>query len=116
MRPGAVYDSNAAILAAAVEEAGGIPRQIGIGPDDEAVLSRLIEESLADCDMVLMSGGTSKGAGDLCYRAVARFKDPGILVHGVALKPGKPICLAVTARQAGHRPAGLPDLGHLHLP
>ena len=96
MRPGAVYDSNAAILAAAVAEAGGIPRQIGIGPDDEAVLSRLIEESLADCDMVLMSGGTSKGAGDLCYRAVARFKDPGILVHGVALKPGKPICLAVT--------------------
>jgi putative molybdopterin biosynthesis protein len=96
MRPGAVYDSNAAILAAAVAEAGGIPRQIGIGPDDEAVLSRLIEESLADCDMVLMSGGTSKGAGDLCYRAVAHFKDPGILVHGVALKPGKPICLAVT--------------------
>jgi putative molybdopterin biosynthesis protein len=96
MRPGAVYDSNAAILAAAVEEAGGLPRQVGIGPDDEAVLSRLIEESLVACDMVLMSGGTSKGAGDLCYRAVARFKDPGILVHGVALKPGKPICLAVT--------------------
>jgi putative molybdopterin biosynthesis protein len=96
MRPGAVYDSNAAILAAAVEEAGGIAQQIGIGPDDEAVLSRLIEESLASCDMVLMSGGTSKGAGDLCYRAVARFKGPGIVVHGVALKPGKPICLAVT--------------------
>jgi putative molybdopterin biosynthesis protein len=46
--------------------------------------------------MILMSGGTSKGAGDLCYRAVALFKDPGIVVHGVALKPGKPVCLAVT--------------------
>jgi putative molybdopterin biosynthesis protein len=96
IRVGAVYDSNAAILAAAVEEIGGIAKPLGIGPDNEAVLSRLIEEGLASCDMVLMSGGTSKGAGDLCYRAVARFRDPGIVVHGVALKPGKPLCLAVT--------------------
>ncbi|HJT08092.1 MAG TPA: molybdopterin biosynthesis protein [Stellaceae bacterium] len=97
MRPGAVYDSNAAILAAAVEEAGGAPRLFGIGPDDEVQLSRLIDEGRASCDVVIMSGGTSKGAGDLCYRAVALFKDPGIVVHGVALKPGKPVCLAVTA-------------------
>ena len=97
IRPGAVYDSNAAILAAAVEEAGGAPRLFGIGPDDEVRLSRLIDEGLASCDVVVMSGGTSKGAGDLCFRAVAVFKDPGIVVHGVALKPGKPVCLAVTA-------------------
>ena len=96
MRPGAVYDSNAAILSAAVEEAGAIPCALGIGADDDAVLTDLVEEGLASCDMVLLSGGTSKGAGDLCYRAVARFTDPGIVVHGVALKPGKPLCLAVT--------------------
>lgn len=96
IRPGAVYDSNAVILAAAVEEAGGIARPLGIGPDDEMVLSRLVDQGLADADMVILSGGTSKGAGDLCYRAVALFKDPGVLVHGVALKPGKPVCLAVT--------------------
>jgi putative molybdopterin biosynthesis protein len=96
LRPGAVYDSNAAILAAAVEEAGGIAHPLGIGPDDEVVLSRLIDEGLASSDMVILSGGTSKGAGDLCYRAVALFKDPGVVVHGVALKPGKPVCLAVT--------------------
>ncbi len=96
IRPGAVYDSNAAILAAAVEEVGGIPKPLGIGPDDEIVLSRLVGEGLAAADMVVMSGGTSKGAGDLCYRAVAAFNDPGIVVHGVALKPGKPLCLAVT--------------------
>jgi putative molybdopterin biosynthesis protein len=96
IRPGAVYDSNAAILAAAVEEAGGMPKPLGIGPDDEVVLSRLVDEGLAACDMVILSGGTSKGAGDLCYRAVALFNDPGIVVHGVALKPGKPLCLAVT--------------------
>jgi putative molybdopterin biosynthesis protein len=46
--------------------------------------------------MVIVSGGTSKGAGDLCYRVVAMLGDPGVLVHGVALKPGKPVCLAVT--------------------
>jgi molybdopterin molybdotransferase/putative molybdopterin biosynthesis protein len=96
IRPGAVYDSNAAILAAAVEEAGGWARPLGIGPDDETVLSRLVNEGLATCDMVILSGGTSKGAGDLCYRAISSFNDPGIIVHGVALKPGKPLCLAVT--------------------
>ena len=96
MRPGAVYDSNAAILAAAVGEAGGNPQRLGIGPDDAQALSHLVNEGLATCDMVIMSGGTSKGAGDLCYRAVAHFSDPGVLVHGVALKPGKPLCLAVT--------------------
>src|SRR5271170_3248461 len=96
IRPGAIYDSNAAIIAAAVEEAGGIPKPLGIGPDDQIVLSRLVDEGLAAADMVVMSGGTSKGAGDLCYRAVALFTDPGIVVHGVALKPGKPLCLAVT--------------------
>jgi len=96
IRPGAVYDSNAAILAAAVEEAGGSAKPLGIGPDDEIVLSRLVDEGLVTCDMVILSGGTSKGAGDLCYRAIASFNDPGIVVHGVALKPGKPLCLAVT--------------------
>jgi putative molybdopterin biosynthesis protein len=95
-RTGAVYDSNAAILGAAIEEAGGSPKQLGIAPDDEAALARLVDEGLASCDMVVLSGGTSKGAGDICYRVVARFSDPGILVHGVALKPGKPLCLAVT--------------------
>jgi putative molybdopterin biosynthesis protein len=96
MRPGGVYDSNAAILAAAVEEAGGIPYPLGIGADDEGILSRLVREGLGSCDIVILSGGTSKGAGDLCYRAIAGFDDPGIVVHGVALKPGKPLCLAVT--------------------
>jgi molybdopterin molybdotransferase/putative molybdopterin biosynthesis protein len=96
LRAGQVYDSNAAILAAAVVEAGGVPEQLGIGPDDEDQLARLIAIGLDCCDAVVMSGGTSKGAGDVCYRAVARLTDPGVVVHGVALKPGKPLCLAVS--------------------
>ncbi len=51
--------------------------------------------ALATCDMVVLSGGTSKGAGDLSHRIVSKLGAPGILVHGVALKPGKPLCLAV---------------------
>lgn len=95
IRPGAVYDSNGAILAAAVEELGCEPVRLGIAQDDEATLTRLFDQGL-DCDALLLSGGTSKGAGDLSYRIVARLSDPGVVAHGVALKPGKPLCLAVT--------------------
>ena len=67
-------------------------------------------------DVVLLSGGTSKGAGDVSYRVVAELTDPGIVAHGVALKPGKPICLAATRRAPGRRPARLSDVGDLHVP
>jgi putative molybdopterin biosynthesis protein len=93
LRPGAVYDSNSAIIAAAVAEAGGEPVAFGAFPDDEAALEAALRQALAACDIVLLSGGTSKGAGDLSYRIVSRIGR--ILVHGVALKPGKPLCLAV---------------------
>lgn len=96
IRPGQVYDSNAAVLAAATAELGAEPVALGIVPDDEAALTRALDEALARADVVLLSGGTSKGAGDLSYRAAQRLTDPGIIVHGVALKPGKPLCLAVT--------------------
>jgi len=96
LQVGHVYDSNAAILAATVEELGGAPVRLGIARDDEAELTALLHKALA-CDIVLLSGGTSKGAGDLAYRVVSRLNDPGIVVHGAALKPGKPICLAVAS-------------------
>lgn len=92
---GAVYDSNAAIISAAVEELGGEPVRLGVIPDDEAALSAALAQGLA-CDAVVFSGGTSKGDGDLSYRIVSALTDPGIVAHGVALKPGKPVCLAVT--------------------
>src|SRR5690606_19171015 len=94
-RVGSVYDSNAAIIAAAVEELGGEPEVLGIVADDEPRLQAMLERGRA-CDMGILSGGTSKGAGDLSYRVVSQLGDPGIVAHGVALKPGKPICLAVT--------------------
>ena len=95
LRPGGVYDSNGAIVAAAVAEAGGEPVPFGAFPDDVATLEQAVRRALAECDMVVLSGGTSKGAGDLSHRVVSQLGKPGILVHGVALKPGKPLCLAV---------------------
>ncbi len=93
MRPGLVFDSNGRILSDAVRELGAEPLFLGAFRDDERALRRALGEALAQADVVLLSGGTSKGEGDLGGRIVADL-DPGVVVHGVALKPGKPICLA----------------------
>jgi putative molybdopterin biosynthesis protein len=95
LKPAGVYDSNGAIIAAAITEAGGEPLSVGAFPDDAAALEKAVREALAQSDMVVLSGGTSKGAGDLSHGVVSRLGKPGILVHGVALKPGKPLCLGV---------------------
>src|SRR5262249_51814611 len=94
MRPGLIYDSNAVVLADAVRELGGEPVSLGIVPDDPVRLEAVLRQALADADVLLLSGCTSKGAGDVSYRVVRDLGEPGILAHGVALKPGKPLCLA----------------------
>jgi putative molybdopterin biosynthesis protein len=91
---GAIYDSNGAITAAAVRENGGEPVMFGIIRDDETALSDAVNRALAESDLVVLSGGTSKGAGDVSHRILSVLGPPGIIVHGVALKPGKPLCLA----------------------
>jgi putative molybdopterin biosynthesis protein len=93
LKPAQVYDSNGAIIAAAIAEAGGEPVPFGAVPDDEAKLEKAVRTALAACDMVVLSGGTSKGAGDLSHTIVSRLGT--IVVHGVALKPGKPLCLGI---------------------
>jgi putative molybdopterin biosynthesis protein len=95
LKAAGVYDSNAAIIAAAIIEAGGEPVAMGAFADDAAVLEKVVRDALAASDMVVLSGGTSKGAGDLSHQIVSRLGEPGVLVHGVALKPGKPLCLGV---------------------
>ncbi len=102
LRPGQIHDSNATVLADAVRELGGVPTFLGIFPDDEAGLEAALRQALV-YDAVLLSGGTSKGAGDVSYRVVGRLGSPGIVAHGVALKPGKPLCLAAI-HQGGRRP------------
>jgi putative molybdopterin biosynthesis protein len=101
MAVGKIYDSNATIVGDAVREQGGTVIPLGIVGDDLEAVKAALARGLAAADVVLLSGGTSKGPGDLNVRALEAILGPSaIVVHGVALKPGKPICLAV----AGGKP------------
>jgi putative molybdopterin biosynthesis protein len=102
IRLGMTYDSNGTVLADAVRELGCEPVPLGIVRDDEALLLDALRGALAH-DAILLSGGTSKGAGDVSYRAVGKLGPPGVVAHGVALKPGKPLCLAVVRPPEGGR-------------
>jgi putative molybdopterin biosynthesis protein len=95
LRPAGVYDTNGAIISAAITENGGEAEFYGAVADDEALLEKAMRKALTASDMLIVSGGTSKGAGDVSHRIVARLGKPGIIAHGIALKPGKPLCLAV---------------------
>lgn len=95
LAPARIYDSNGPIVAAALEENGCEAVRLGAFPDNQALLGAAIRTAFEACDAVVLSGGTSKGAGDLTYKLVAGLGAPGIVTHGVALKPGKPLCLAV---------------------
>jgi putative molybdopterin biosynthesis protein len=103
---GKIYDVNARAVGDAVEENGGEPVFLGIVEDRaDALLERLREAVDGDYDLILTSGGTSAGVGDLSYRVFDEIGDPGVLVHGVAIKPGKPTIIAL----AGEKPVfGLP--------
>lgn len=95
LRPAAIYDTNGAIVTAAISENGGDAMFLGAVGDDEEALEAAMRAALAISDVLVLSGGTSKGAGDVSHRLIARLGKPGIIAHGVALKPGKPLCLAV---------------------
>src|SRR4029079_1648618 len=95
LRPAAIYDTNGAIVTAAISENGGEAHFLGAIPDDEAQLESAMRKALETSDMLVLSGGTSKGAGDVSHRIIGRLGKPGIIAHGVALKPGKPLGRAV---------------------
>lgn len=95
LRPAGIYDANGPIISAAIAENGGEADFLGAFADDEARLEKAMRGALAAHDVLILSGGTSKGAGDVSYRIIGRLGKPGIIAHGVALKPGKPLCLAV---------------------
>jgi molybdenum cofactor synthesis domain-containing protein len=95
LRPAAIYDTNGAIVTSAIGENGGDPVFLGAIPDVERELESVMRNALDNYDMLVLSGGTSKGTGDVSHRIISRLGKPGIIAHGVALKPGKPLCLAV---------------------
>ncbi|MCL6621907.1 MAG: molybdopterin molybdotransferase MoeA [Syntrophobacterales bacterium] len=94
-RPGQVRDANAYLTLAQVEEAGGVATYSGIVPDDAAALRTALGAALPGADLVILSGGSSVGARDLSLGAIAALPEAEVLVHGVAIRPGKPTILAV---------------------
>ena len=92
---GQIHDANGPMIAAAARENGAAAAFLGAIPDDAVQLETQMRQALASHDMLILSGGTSKGAGDLTHQILGKLGAPGIVVHGVALKPGKPLCLAV---------------------
>jgi len=94
IKEGLVYDSNGRIIADIVRENYCEPYYMGICRDNEDELIKRLEKAL-EMDMIILSGGTSKGVGDFTYRIIDRLGKPGIVVHGVRIKPGKQLCLAV---------------------
>ncbi len=87
-----IYDVNSAMIVGACKECGAKAEFLGIAKDNEKEIEALLEKAL-EYDAIIISGGTSAGAGDICYRVVDEMLTPGILVHGVAVKPGKPVVL-----------------------
>ncbi len=92
--PGQVRDATASALAGLVRDAGGEPVLLGIVPDDAAALETALRDALDRCDLVVVSAGSSVGARDETAGVVSRLGDPGILCHGLAIRPGKPTLLA----------------------
>ncbi|MDH7485678.1 MAG: molybdopterin-binding protein [Anaerolineae bacterium] len=94
-RPGQVRDINSATLAALVEQAGGIPLRRGIVGDDLEALRQAAEAALTQADVLVMSAGSSVSARDMTAQVINGLGQPGVLVHGVSVRPGKPTILAV---------------------
>jgi molybdopterin molybdotransferase/putative molybdopterin biosynthesis protein len=100
---GQIYDVNSGAVAAGVAAAGGEPRQYDRVGDDKAAMERVLRDAAEECDLVLSSGSTSASTMDVIYRVLEETGER--LLHGVAVKPGKP---TIVGRLAGTPYVGLP--------
>ena len=106
--PGCIRDINTYTLSGFIVEAGGIPQSYGIVRDNYQALFETSSKALAECDMVLISGGSSVGTRDFTIEVLSALPETEIRVHGISISPGKPTILA----QSGHKAFwGLP--GHV---
>ncbi len=95
LSPGKVRDANSFSLSALVESAGGEPVRYGIVPDQEPTLYAKAFRALQECDLLVITAGSSASSRDLTAQVINRLGSPGVLVHGVSIRPGKPTILAV---------------------
>jgi molybdopterin molybdotransferase len=93
--PGQVRDINSYTLSAAVEAAGGEAVLYGIVADTRDAMYQAASKAQKECDLVVVTAGSSASARDLTAEILDRLGEPGVLVHGVNTRPGKPTILAV---------------------
>ena len=91
---GKIYDVNSVVLKKVVEITGAKVNYLGVIKDNYEDLKNVMDKALKSSDIVILSGGTSKGEGDLAPSVLQEYNDIEILVHGVKIKPGKPIIFA----------------------
>lgn len=103
--PGQIRDINSYTVAGLVQQAGGIPMLGGIVPDDFSALQTAAANLLAQCDMLVMSAGSSVSVRDMTVQVIEGLGEPGVLLHGVATRPGKP---TIVGAVAGKPVLGLP--------
>jgi putative molybdopterin biosynthesis protein len=85
---GQIYDINTYTIAAAVADCGALAIAYGILPDERESMAAMLLKMAAECDMILVSGSTSAGAGDMIFQVLEEVGE--LIFHGVNLKPGKP--------------------------
>ncbi len=95
VQPGQVRDVNSYALAALVESCGGEARVYGIVPDRAEALRAALRRALGEADFVVITAGSSASARDLTAAVIRESGAPGVLVHGVNVRPGKPTILGV---------------------
>lgn len=93
--PGQVRDINAYTLGALVQDTGGIPVNYGILPDQADALLEVASRALSECEAIVITAGSSASTRDLTAQVINTLGEPGVLVHGINIRPGKPTILAV---------------------
>jgi len=97
---GEVRDINTYTLSAVVQRAGGIPVPYGIISDQRDAMDLVVARAHNECDMVVVTAGSSASSRDLTADVFDRLGDPGVLVHGINTRPGKPTILGVCSGKA----------------
>jgi molybdopterin molybdotransferase len=100
LHAGQVHDINAYTLSALIEDYGGMPVRYGIVPDEVKALHAVSAQALVECDAVVITAGSSASSRDLTAQVINTMGQPGVLVHGVNIRPGKPTILAVCNTKA----------------
>ncbi|MBI4653572.1 MAG: molybdopterin molybdotransferase MoeA [Nitrospirae bacterium] len=95
LKTGQIRDINSYNLAGLIELNGGMAIKKGIFQDNYDVLKKIIEESLRQSDIIIISGGSSVGTKDITAKLINDIGKPGVLFHGVSIKPGKPMIGAI---------------------